>query len=287
MSKRYCRFFWYALFAFIVTFLVYRVGISNVNTIVEISDVLSGDIWEIFLVKMNGFCRGEPLLNRPAWTLGCMLFAEFFILEMLIFFEKTFLAFFMPWSLIIGFGYWMNIESASVTSFLGFATFGMFRVYMLTCVGILSFYICERIKGITFSKGGKILLTCCELIGFVLCIIISCFRGTRNYQFCFIAITMVAIALSFSGKTYTARIAISRGVSSFFCEYSLCIYLSHESVRRVFAAVYLDLSTMYQKWLTFFVVTLSVALIYLLFMRLFLSVLPRIEENIRKRFVLS
>ena len=60
MSKRYCRFFWYALFAFIVTFLVYRVGISNVNTIVEISDVLSGDIWEILMVKMNGFVEESP-----------------------------------------------------------------------------------------------------------------------------------------------------------------------------------------------------------------------------------
>ena len=124
------------------------------------------------------------MLNRPAWTLGCMLFAEFFILGMLIFFEKPFRVFFLPWSLIIGFGYWMNLESASITKFLGFTTFGMLRVYLLTCVGICSFYICERIKKITFSKDGKVFLTCCEVIGFVCCILISCFRATRNYQFC-------------------------------------------------------------------------------------------------------
>ena len=112
MKKRYFRFFWYALVAFILVFIVKRVWWEGISSVGEFADKMSGDIWEILLVKMSGLNREKGLLNGPAWTLSSMLIAEFFILGMLIWAKRFFLSLFMPLSLLGGVGFWINMESA-------------------------------------------------------------------------------------------------------------------------------------------------------------------------------
>ena len=58
MKKRYIRFFWYGLVAFIAAFFVLRIWRDGVRGIAGISDALSVDIWEILQIKMLGLNRG-------------------------------------------------------------------------------------------------------------------------------------------------------------------------------------------------------------------------------------
>lgn len=166
MKKRYIKFFWYNLIAFVMVFLAGRIWCDQVHSVVGISDTLSEDVWEILLVNMSGLNRGKYPLNVPAWTMSCMLFAEFFMLGMLAFFGKPFISLLMPLSLVAGIGYWANLKDASLRFFHTFFTFGVLRIYILTCCGILTYWICQKIKAVPFSAIGRWVLTGAELTGY-------------------------------------------------------------------------------------------------------------------------
>ena len=63
----------------------------------------------------------------------------------------------MPLSVIFGIGYWMNVENTSVWKFHTFFTFGMLRIYILSCIGIFSYLLCKKLKEILFPMrdGGR------------------------------------------------------------------------------------------------------------------------------------
>lgn len=198
MNKRYIRFFWYSLFGFIFAFVTVRIWHEGNYSVTEIFDALSGDIWEVLLVKMNGINRGKDLLNVPAWAMSCMLFAEFFVLGVNTYWEQIFLTFLMPVSIFIGVGYWMNMNYVTYKMFLNFLTFGMLRVYLLICLGIADYWISQRIRMIKFSNAGRWVVTAAELLGYICCVLITLFQNSRNYQFCFILFATFVLAISFS-----------------------------------------------------------------------------------------
>lgn len=281
MKKRYARFFWYALISFLGMLVIVRIWHDQMWGI-SILDKLSRDIWEILLLIMNGFNRGKTLLNGSAWTLGCMLFAEFFIQGMLVFHERHFLHFLMPVSIVLGSGWWMNLESDSILVFHTFFTFGMFRVYLLTCCGILSYVLCKKLKAKNFSNVGRGLLTIAELGGYMLCILISCYRNSREYQFCFILIATVVLAVSFSGKSFAGSMLPANRFTNFCAEYSLGLYLTHDIVLKVFKYTYVDLNDMYRQKFIFLYCALTVALGYTYIMRGVFKMLPIVKEKLKR-----
>ena len=167
---------------------------------------MSSDIGEILLTKMiNGFNRGENLLNVPAWNLGLMLFSHWLILGMLVWFEGPYLTLLMPLSVVIGTGYWMNLEKTLGNMWLGLFTFGMLRVYLLTCFGIFAYWITRRLKQFHFTTLGRWCLTVLEPLGYLWCIVAVFALKSRKYQFCFILAITLTIAITLSGKSSTAK----------------------------------------------------------------------------------
>lgn len=279
--KRYKFFFLYTFVVFLVEFVIIRICIGQLS-VKGIIKALSGDIWEILLVKFFGFNRGKGLLNEPTWTLGCMLFAEFLISGALLYWEKPFLTLIMPVSVIFGTAYWINMEAASIHLFLGLFTFGMLRVYLLTCFGIFSYWIHERLKKIHFSKAGRYLLTILELLGYLACVLISLFTNSRNFQFCFILIILICISLSFSGATYSQVLWKNSKGSRFCAELSLCIYLIHNCTLRVYTNIYPDKNVMYTHWLGYLVVSVAASMAYLYLMRFLMKkFFPFIKDKAR------
>lgn len=281
VKRRYIRFFWYSLVAFVVTFLVVRVWLDQLSGVANICDKLSGDIWEVLLVKIFGINRGKSLLNGPAWTLGCMLFSEFVILGFLTFWPQPFLSLWMPISVVFGTGYWSNLESTNHANFLQFFTFGMLRVYLLTCFGILSWFICKRLEQITFSQVGRCILTVLELLGYMLCIAITCYKDTRNYQFCFILIAVLTLAVSFSRKSFAGSLLPANKLTNFCAEFSLSLYLTHLPVLKAFRYIYPELNDLYRQKFAFLFCALAVALAYTYVMRGVFKVLPIAKQKIK------
>lgn len=284
MKKRYIRFFWYGLAAFIAAFFVVRIWRDGVRGIAGISDALSVDIWEILQLKILGLNRGRRLLNGPAWTMGCMLFVEFFILGMLTFWEQKFLMFLMPLSVIFGTGYWMNLEDANSKIFRTFFTFGMLRIYILTCTGIFSYLLCKKLKGICFSRAGRWVLTAAEPLGYAACVLIMLYRNSRYYQFCFILIAAFVLAVSFSGKSFAGSTLPASTFTNFCAEFSLSLYLTHNTVIVVFRNILFksdDINDLYCPKFVFLYCAFSVALAYTYIMRGVFKLLPIVKEKLK------
>lgn len=281
MKKRYIRFFWYGLVAFLVTFFVVRIWSDGVRGIAGVSDAISTDIWEILQIKMFGLNQGKGLLNVPAWTMGCMLFAEFFILGMLTFFKRQFIVFAMPLSVIFGTGYWMNLEDLSNWKFHTFFTFGMLRIYILTCIGIFSYLLCKKLKEISFSHVGRWALAVAELLGYGACALIVLYRNTRYYRFCFILIAALVLAVSFSGKSFAGSMLPANTFTNFCAELSLSLYLTHWPVLRVFQHLFKDINDLYRQKFVFLYCALTVALAYTYIMRGVFKVLPIVKEKLK------
>lgn len=281
MKKRYIRFFWYGLIAFIAAFFVLRIWRDGVRGIAGISDALSVDIWEILQIKMLGLNRGGGLLNSPAWTMGCMLFAEFFILGMLTFFKRQFIVFVMPLSVIFGTGYWMNLEDLSQWKFHAFFTFGMFRIYILTCIGIFSYLLCKKLKQVPFSHAGRWALTAAELLGYAGCVLIMLYRNGRYYCFCFILIAALVLAASFSGKSFAGSMLPANNFTNFCTELSLSLYLTHLTVYKIFVHLYDDINDLYRQKFAFLFCALVVAVAYTYIMRGVFKMLPIVKEKLK------
>ena len=281
MKKRYIRFFWLCLPAFLLIFFIVRIWKCELAGIAKICDALSGDIWEILLVKMNGLNRGVWQLHTNTWTMSCMLFAEFFILGMLTFLEKPFLSFIMPLSLMAGIGYWANLKVVDIWAFHTFFTFVVLRVYLLMCVGVLSYLLCQRIKNISFSTIGRWVLTTAELSGYTVCMLIALYRNSIYYQFCFILITALVLAVSFSGKSFAGSALPANGFTNFCAELSLNLYLSHGAVLYSFRYLFKDVDDLYRQKYVFLFCALAAALAYTYIMRGVFKLLPIIKEKLR------
>lgn len=289
MIKRFFRFFWYALVAFAAAFLVVRVWRDGIHSFSGLADALSGDIWEISLVTMNGLNRGKYLLNGPAWTLSSMLLAEFFILGMLTWGKsKFFLSFFMPASMLCGFGYWVNMADASIKQFLGLFTFGTLRVYLLICCGIISYLFYENVlKQLQFTVFGKWILTLIEILLYTGVFVIACERSTRNWQYVCICAITIAIAISFSNHSYTAVVFKSNRITNFLADYSLGIFLTHMTVLDVFEEIYPKVEIRLNYEMNFMVVMLVVSFVYTIFMYGFMRALPGIGKIISKMLLIQ
>ena len=281
MKRRYVKFFWYCLVAFVIVFLTVRIWRDKVDSIAGVSDALSVDIWEIILIKMNGLNCGKGTLNAPAWTMNCMLLAEFFILGMLTFVGQKFLVFFMPLSVLLGSGYWIN-NYTTLRDFSAFFTFGMLRIYVLTCCGILSYWICKKIKAVPFSTIGRWVLTGAELTGYTVCMLIALYRNSRYYQFCFILVTTFVLAVSFSGKSFAGSMLPANRLTYFCAELSLSLYLTHWTVLKVFQQLFQDPNELYRQKFVFLCCALAAALGYTYIMRGVFKMLPIVKEKLKR-----
>ena len=281
MKKRYIRFFWLCLPAFLLIFFIVRIWKGELAGIAKICDALSGDIWEILLVKMNGLNRGVWQLHTNTWTMSCMLFAEFFMLGMLAFFGKPFISLLMPLSLVAGIGYWANLKDASLRFFHTFFTFGVLRIYILTCCGILTYWICQKIKAVPFSAIGRWVLTGAELTGYTVCVLIALYRSSIYYLFCFVLVATLVLAVSFSGKSFAGSMLPANTVTNFCAELSLSLYLIHWPVLMVFQHVFKDINELYRQKFVFLYCALAVALGYTYIMRGVLNMLLIVKRKLK------
>lgn len=281
IKKRWSRFFGYAFLPFVAAFVIGRIWRGEPGDAMGIIDYLSGDIWDMLLVKMSGINRGTSMLNSPTWTLSCLLIVEFFVLGMLSFWERPFLTFLMPCSVVFGVGYWMNLEIINYRVFLTLFTRGTLRVYLLTCFGIFSYWISQELRRYSFSNIGHWVLTALEIVGYTMCLLICLFRSDRNYWLCFISIVTIILAISFSGKSFAGSMLPANGFTNFCAELSLSLYLTHRPMLIIFQHFFKDVNDLYRQKFVFLYCALAVALAYTYIMRGVFKMLPIVKEKLK------
>lgn len=237
-KKRFWRFFPYSTAAFVIAFCIIRIyrTISqgwemNVHTILK---WLSDDIWEIFLVKMTGLNNDNDFLNGPAWSLSAMLIAEFFILVILVRWEKHFATCIAPLMLMIGFGFWRHIPVAAHELWIGFATFGVLRVVLLYCIAYYCFIIIKKLQKIKFTSTGKRLLTLAEGVCLCMTLVIMRYAESRNFRWCAILFVAIMIVIALSGSSHSMKIFHDSKYTRYLGKISFGIFLVHWPILKLF-----------------------------------------------------
>lgn len=270
----------------VITYFVGRVWSAGQITSVEsFSDYAVVDLWEILMLTQSGINNDAFTLNVTDWTLSSMLIVEFLVVGLLVWIRKPFLSLIMPCTMLVGAGMYFHLDSQSVRFFVfNLFTVGVLRIYILTCLGILAWYLSQKLTSLKLKTAGKVALTVIEGLGLLWIILVACFKTGTYYTYCFCGVAMIVIAISFSGQGYIEKLIKGNKFTKFLGEYSFCVYLTHIAVLKYYEKTYSDINERYSKHFEFAAVMLLVALAFYLFMRGFNMLLPKMKSGLKKVF---
>ena len=274
LVKRFLRFLPWSVTAFVLTVTVKRGWIESTTSLVDWMDHFSRDVWEMLMVSMNGINDNIFLLNGPAWTLSAMLIVGFFIWTFMYYYKKSFLNLIMPLTLVVGFGFWMHLDSADTHRWIGFTNFGTFRAWIIMCLSFYCIPLSRKLGEYPFNRLGKILLTAVEILIHICAMVVMYGRATRHWQFLLTLLFMISISIALSGHSYLAKLLEKSKMVSVLGELSMSIYLVHFSVIWGFRHV-VDIS----EWslvqcVPFFLVLLVTAAIHCIVTKWIIRVFP-------------
>ena len=267
-KQRFIRFFPYNFAGVLFAIFVKRIYLYTANggaiSFAKLVKWFSSDIWEILLVKMNGLNKGEHLLNGPAWTISAMFIAEFVIICCLVNWEKLFYTMICPLSILVGYGFWRNLENAANEEWVGFTTFGVVRVFIVMCLAWYCYCLALLIEKANFTKKGIWLLTLCEITAYGMVFLIILHGSTRNFRWLATLILLFAVALSASKRTYlyAASTKLNHTLVSWLGRISFDIYLTHETILQLYVYFYPDKYIMYRQKFTYMFVCIVTAVIF-------------------------
>ena len=275
VRARFFRFLPYTTLAFLLTatvrfFLTLQGGISALRIwLWTISDV-----WEVFLIKIFGLNNGANLLNAPAWYIGAMLIVNFTILNLLNYWGNIFKNFIMPITILIGYGYWSNSTTELLPgTWIGFTTFGILRLYLVTCLSYYVYCASKKLKTVYFTRCGKALLTVLELSSYLSALtIMTIGKARKGYIWILIIIFMIGVSITCSGVSYSEYLLRSNKVTTFLGKLSLSIYLVQQAVLLVNAKIHPDFYVRYSHKMEFLLALLIVAVLFLLVAKKFVPV---------------
>lgn len=277
-KKRFSRFFPWALAGFVLTVFVSRIILNPISSFEKALDYFSSDIWEILLLKMNGLNNNNGLVNGPAWTLSSILIVQFIMWAFLYFYKDRFLELILPISLLVGFGMWRHIETASVKLWIGFTTFGTFRSWLLIGCSVYCFRLAKALKKISFSKVGQWILTITEVIIHAFSVWVIMTKTSRYYQYTVILGLIVAVAISLSGHSYLTRILNRIKFCGLLGQLSLSVYLVHYSVILVYSHLYQNPYVRYSHKYSFVLVVLVGSVVFHFAVKYILKLTGRIKS---------
>ncbi|MBD5162602.1 MAG: acyltransferase [Oscillibacter sp.] len=265
IKKRFLRFFPYTTLAFFITAIV-RLYVSEGTTLSKLGQWAAADIWEIFLVKMGGLNNGANVLNAPAWYISAMLIVEFVVLHLLINCEQNYKRFFIPISLLIGYGWWQNYEASGPAPgmWIGFTTFGVLRIYLATCVSYYAYLISVHLKKITITKCGKTLLTIVESGCYILAFVIFMWGWSRYYNWALILLFTVGVGITHSGASYSVQMIRPNKITAYLGRLSFSIFLIQWAVLKLYGHMYSDNYIRYSHKFDFMAVLFVSAVVFLM-----------------------
>ena len=245
-KKRFLRFFPYTLTAFIGTFVIVGLIIQKFqkDSMFSLICKLFDYIWEIMLIGRNGMMENN-FLNGPTWTISAMLIVEFIILCILVYKEKAFYTLICPISVLVTYGYWRHTESAYNAAWIGFTTFGVLRVFVLTCLAYYCYCATRKLGQIQFTRSGTLLLSICEASCFLLIFLITLFSSDKSIRFAGTLILCIGCTITISGKSFSTRLFPNSRMSRYLGKLSFSIYLTHWTVYKWFCFCFPNPSELY------------------------------------------
>lgn len=288
LKHRYLRFLPCTLVGFVLAFGVRTWMFTQQGDAVDLQQTLtwlSKDVWEMFLVSMNGINNNAKLLNVPVWTVSAMLIAEFVAFSLLDNKEKLFTTLICPCVILFAYGYWRHMPSANHELWIGFTTFGVLRVFALVCLAWYCWQLIKRMRQTQFTKVGSILLGICEILLYFGALVLMMNFDTRYFRWIITAMFFFAVAISISGASFTCSLLPAGRITQYLGELSMGIYLTHYPIMLIFRFVLVEPENVYRHKFTFLAVVLVAAVLFCLLARLAEKCGQRFLRLLKKVFV--
>lgn len=282
LKKRFFRLFPWCLTAFLFAVCIRYGVIERIHSPVILLDRFSGDIWEILMIKWSGINNGLNLVNGPDWTMSSMCIAGFLIWSCLYIDKRRFLYLLMPLSLMLGFGVWQHLSSASVDAWTGFTTFGTMRAWLVMCLSYYSVCLVKHMQKTPFNFKGKTLLTATEVLIHIFVIVVMMHRASKYYQWMIILLFMIEISIAMSGHSYLSKLLQGNRFIEYLGELSMSLFLMHSPLMHLFSWKYDMTAWSYVQLIPFFITVLVAAIIHHAFTKWIISVARAWKDRLRK-----
>ena len=247
---------------------------------------LSKDIWEFLLVEMGGLNNDTAPLIGPAWTISSMLTVEVFVLCLLVRWEKHCVTWIFPFAVLIGYGWWRHLDSASVVLWHGLSTFGTIRVFLLICCAYYSYRLMLYMRAWKLSSFGKSLATAAEIVLFILTVILVMRYNSRYTRYFATLLFALQVPLVLSSQSYSGRLVEwCPKFTSWLGELSFGIYLMHQLILVLFKHRWPDPYEMFSHKFEYLLIVAVLSVVFIPFCKLLKRVWLRVWWCIRERAI--
>lgn len=199
-------------------------------------DIVVNAINEMFCLTNTGgmFYAGN---NSQTWYISAMLLAMIPIVYLLIKKKDFFIYVLSPLVAIISLGFLKNTFDPIVTDD---GNSRLIRACCGLCFGVLAWTMCEKISMLSNKKSNRIALTIIELFLYIFffAVIFNC-AYNPDLMFSILLLLPIAIAITFSGKSYLAELFKGK-VFRCFGSISLYVYLNHNLAINISRALFLE-----------------------------------------------
>ena len=235
--------YWTALFVYTAIYIYIYIYIANsAEPLKSVFIIILRIFPEAFLMTNSGVVIEY---NAPTWYLSAMFIVMLPLAYLLYKFRDFFLYVFAPLSAALSLGFWCQINEFAFgdrrNELFGIVIGGLIRAFCGLCFGVVAWLIYNKLKQYGTKKSQVIMLTLIEaliwIIFFGAWFILKDSRAIYSVLF----VLPIAIAISFSGKSYVYRLFHFKWMS-FFSPISLAIYFNHWIARNAVIQFFPDCS---------------------------------------------
>lgn len=183
---------------------------------------------EAFLLFSFGLSSDN--VNPATWYLSSMLIFMLILYPLLRKYPALMKYLVMPLSALLLLG-WLCMADGhprNPTKWMGLTYKGNLRALAVLELGALCYFAVQKIRGLSFNRLAKLLLTVVECGCYIANIVYMFFETPSRRDIFFIALFCLGICLSFSGQTFLSELPESR-FAFWLGKFSFPVYLSHYS----------------------------------------------------------
>ena len=182
--------------------------------------------FELTLIKMSGIYSVS--LNGVTWYISTMLLCMAMLYPLIRKFPDIMTRIVTPLIALLLLGYLSGNYDAprNPLQWIGATYKGNLRGMAELCLGVVCFGVCKKIKSLSLSKLGKVLVSTAEWLCYLVAIWYMYTQKASHYDYFVIAIFMAGVTLSFSHQGIDASF-FDRPFIAFLGKCSMPVFLCH------------------------------------------------------------
>ena len=240
-------------------------------------------IYEIFLLRMEGFGWSQYYCLGPLWYLSALLVTLPLFYALMIRGKDFFLHVICPLSCIMIYGFFAHVNGniSQAHNWLGLCKDGVLRAWAGLCLGGVAYLIAKGLRGMRpLTRFGKWVITTAQVL--LVAVVIYHMRATGRTRMDFL---YIACILLFTSIALSERTLIHRLFPAFFSrisEFSLALYVTHWTVLYVFVLAYMENFSWKKQVAAFFILSILYAMLWWLIISLVkrLNIAERLKKII-------